>query len=54
MAIGPIACGGQAELKAVLSNGKVRLLNNEIPGVDLQSLAAQARRTVDWMKQQSH
>jgi 8-oxoguanine deaminase len=53
MAIGPIACGGQAELKAVLTNGKVRLLDNEIPGVDMLALAAEARHTVDWMKRQS-
>jgi 8-oxoguanine deaminase len=54
MAIGPVACSGQAELKAVLVNGKVTLLDDEIPGVDLPALAAEARRTVDWMKQQSH
>jgi 8-oxoguanine deaminase len=54
MAIGPIASGGQANLKTVLINGKVRLMNDEIPGVDMPALAADARRTVEWMQQQSH
>jgi 8-oxoguanine deaminase len=54
MAIGPIASGGQANLKTVLINGKVRLMNDEIPGVDMPVLAAEARRTVEWMHQQSH
>jgi 8-oxoguanine deaminase len=54
MAIGPIASGGQANLKAVLINGKVLLMNDEIPGVDMPVLAAQARRTVEWMQRQSH
>jgi 8-oxoguanine deaminase len=51
-AIGPIAGGGQAELKAVLINGRVTLLDDEIPGVDMPALVAEARRTVEWMKQQ--
>jgi 8-oxoguanine deaminase len=51
MAIGPIASGGQAALKAVVINGKVRLQDDEIPGVDMQALAADARRTVQWMNQ---
>jgi 8-oxoguanine deaminase len=54
MAIGPIASGGQANLKAVIINGKVRLLDDEIPGVDMPAIAAEARRTVMWMQEQPH
>jgi 8-oxoguanine deaminase len=54
MAIGPIACAGQANLKAVIINGKVRLLDDEIPGVDIPALAAEARQTVQWMQEQPH
>jgi 8-oxoguanine deaminase len=51
-AIGPIACGGQADLKAVVINGKVCLADNAIAGVDLNLLATEARQTIAWMKQQ--
>jgi cytosine/adenosine deaminase-related metal-dependent hydrolase len=49
LAIAPVAAGGSPDLKAVLINGRVCLRDNDIPGVDLQRLAAQSRAAVRTM-----
>lgn len=43
-AIGPVASGGQANLRWLFVGGKIVVENNRIPGVDLAKLGAQARQ----------
>lgn len=46
IAIGPVACGGRARLKALLCQGKVIVEDDNIPGIDLKELGHQAMTAV--------
>jgi len=45
-AIGPVASGGRCNLRAVLVQGRVVLENDQIPGLDMAELGAQAQAFV--------
>jgi cytosine/adenosine deaminase-related metal-dependent hydrolase len=45
-AIGPVASGGRADLKALLVGGREVVRDNAIAGVDLEALGREARRAV--------
>lgn len=45
-AIGPVASGGRCSLRAVLVQGRVVLENDQIPGLDMAELGAQAQAFV--------
>ncbi|MGC1331812.1 amidohydrolase family protein, partial [Pseudomonas sp.] len=45
-AIGPVACGGRAHLKALLIGGQRRVEDDQVCGVDLADLGRQAHATV--------
>lgn len=45
-AIGPIACGGRAELKALLVGGRRIVEDDCIPGIDLAELGQQSRAAI--------
>jgi cytosine/adenosine deaminase-related metal-dependent hydrolase len=49
-AIGPVASGGRAGLRAVLVGGRVVVENDRIPGLDLARLRHDAQGLVDLMK----
>lgn len=46
IAIGPVACGGRACLKALLVGGRVAVEEDRIPGLDLAALGRQAQEAV--------
>lgn len=46
IAIGPVACGGRAYLKALLVGGRVAVEEDRIPGLDLAALGRQAQEAV--------
>lgn len=46
MAIGPVACGGRAHLKALLVNGKLVVEDDQIPGLNMLDLARQSAQAV--------
>ena len=46
-ASGPVVCGGQPSLKAVLVQGRVVVENGTIPGLDLSALRREAQAFVD-------
>jgi cytosine/adenosine deaminase-related metal-dependent hydrolase len=46
-ASGPVVCGGQPSLKAVLVQGRVVVENGTIPGLDLSGLRREAQAFVD-------
>lgn len=45
-AIGPVACGGRADLRLLLVGGKPVVRNNSIPDLDLHDLSRQAQSAV--------
>lgn len=51
MAIGPVACGGRASLKALMINGRVIVENDVIPGLDLEEMRHQAMSAVRTLQQ---
>ncbi|RKG35708.1 amidohydrolase [Acinetobacter guerrae] len=53
MAIGPVASGGQAQIKHMLIGGKTVIENNHIPNLDMLELAAQAREAVKKLQQRA-
>jgi len=53
IAIGPVACGGRAHLKALLCQGKMIVENDAIPGLDLRELGGQAAEAVKQLQQRS-
>ncbi|WP_029591720.1 amidohydrolase family protein [Franconibacter pulveris] len=46
IAIGPVACGGRAYLKALLVGGRVAVEEDRVPGLDLAALGRQAQEAV--------
>jgi len=53
MAIGPVASGGRATLRAVLVNGRVVVENDAIPGIDMAELRRDAQVLVNHMLEHS-
>jgi len=53
MAIGPVASGGQAQIKHMLIGGKTVIENNHIPNLDMRELAAQAREAFKKLQQRA-
>ncbi|WP_277560143.1 amidohydrolase family protein [Acinetobacter beijerinckii] len=53
MAIGPIASGGRARIKAMFIAGKMVVENDQIPDVDMMELASQAKQSVKLLQQRS-
>lgn len=53
MAIGPIASGGRAYIKAMFIAGKMVVENDQIPDVDMMELASQAKQSVKLLQQRS-
>lgn len=53
IAIGPVASGGQAQIKHMLIGGKSVIENNHIPNLDMLELAAQARDAVKKLQQRA-
>ncbi|MEG3131715.1 amidohydrolase family protein [Pantoea cypripedii] len=53
MAIGPIACGGRARMKALLCQGKIIMQDDVIPGVDLPELGRAAAEAVKTLQQRA-
>ena len=49
-AIAPVACGGNASLKALLVQGRVVVENGAIPGLDMQALRRDAEAFVNRVK----
>ncbi|MDJ1656718.1 amidohydrolase family protein, partial [Raoultella sp. Ech2A] len=53
MAIGPVACGGRASLRALMINGRVIVENDVIPGLDLHAMRHQAISAVRTLQQRA-
>jgi len=53
MAIGPVACGGRASLKALMINGRVIVENDVVPGLDLEEMRHQAMSAVRTLHQRA-
>lgn len=53
MAIGPVACGGRASLKALMINGRVIVENDVIPGLDLDAMRHEAMSAVRTLQQRA-
>lgn len=53
MAIGPVACGGRASLKALMINGRVIVGNDVIPGLDLEAMRHEAMSAVRTLQQRA-
>lgn len=53
MAIGPIASGGRAHIKAMFIAGKMVIENDQIPDLDMMELASQAKQSVKLLQQRS-
>ncbi len=51
IAIGPIACGGRAHLKALLINGKVVVEDDQIPHLSMAELAYESAQAVKKLQQ---
>lgn len=51
IAIGPVASGGRAKLKALLIGGKAVIENDEIPNFDMMELAYESQKAVSLLKQ---
>lgn len=51
MAIGPVACGGRAALKALMINGRTIVEDDVVPGLDLDALRHQAMSAVRTLQQ---
>ncbi|MDI9224196.1 amidohydrolase family protein [Pantoea sp. EA-12] len=52
-AIGPVACGGRASLKALICNGAIIVEEDAIPSVDLAELAHAANQAVRTLQQRA-
>ena len=50
MAIAPVASGGRPRLKRLVCGGRTLVENDQIPGLDLAELGAQARAVVNRMR----
>lgn len=53
MAIGPIASGGRARIKAMFIAGKIVVENDQIPDLDMMELASQSKKSVTLLQQRS-
>jgi len=53
MAIGPVASGGRALIKAMFIAGKMVMENDQIPDLDMMELAWQAKQAVKLLQQRS-
>ena len=53
IAIGPIASGGRAHIKAMFVAGKMVVQEDQIPDVDMKELAWQARQAVQLLQQRT-
>ncbi|MCJ8159965.1 amidohydrolase family protein [Acinetobacter zhairhuonensis] len=53
IAIGPIASGGRAHIKAMFVAGKIVVQDDQIPDVDMKELAWQARQAVQLLQQRT-
>ena len=53
IAIGPIASGGRAHIKAMFIAGKMVVQEDQIPDVDMKELAWQARQAVQLLQQRT-
>lgn len=53
MAIGPVACGGRAALKALLLNGRPIVEDDAIPGLDLDAMRHDALAAVRTLQQRA-
>ncbi|HBZ9025571.1 TPA: amidohydrolase, partial [Raoultella ornithinolytica] len=53
IAIGPVACGGRASLKALLLNGRPIVEEDVIPGVDLDAMRRDALAAVRTLQQRA-
>ncbi|WP_278492644.1 amidohydrolase family protein [Acinetobacter gyllenbergii] len=53
MAIGPVASGGRAHIKAMFVAGKMVMENDQIPDLDMMELAWQAKQAVKLLQQRS-
>ncbi|ENW96111.1 amidohydrolase family protein [Acinetobacter sp. NIPH 298] len=53
MAIGPVASGGRARIKAMFVAGKMVIENDQIPDLDMMELAWQAKQSVKVLQQRS-
>ncbi|EKF63588.1 hydroxydechloroatrazine ethylaminohydrolase domain protein, partial [Serratia plymuthica A30] len=53
MAIGPVACGGRASLKALMVKGRVTVENDVIPGLDLDTMRHEAMSAVRTLQQRA-
>ncbi|MBU9855725.1 amidohydrolase family protein [Rahnella bonaserana] len=53
MAIGPVACGGRASLKALMINGRIIVENDVIPGLDLDAMRHDAMSAVRTLQQRA-
>lgn len=53
IAIGPIASGGRAHIKAMFIAGKIAVQEDQIPDVDMKELAWQARQAVQLLQQRT-
>lgn len=53
MAIGPIASGGRAHIKAMFIAGEMVMQHDQIPNMDMQELAWQARQAVQLLQQRT-
>lgn len=53
MAIGPVASGGRARIKAMFIAGKKVVENDQIPDLDMMELASQAKQSVTLLQQRS-
>ncbi len=49
-AVGPVASGGRATLRALLVQGRTVVENDAIPGLDIAQLRRDAQALVDLMK----
>ncbi|ENV08706.1 hypothetical protein F966_02821 [Acinetobacter higginsii] len=53
MAIGPVASGGRAHIKAMFVAGKMVMENDQIPDLDMMELGWQAKQAVKLLQQRS-
>ncbi|MFK3659109.1 amidohydrolase family protein [Scandinavium sp. NPDC088450] len=50
IAIGPVACGGRATLKALFCQGRLLVEDDRLPGVDLRELGYEAAKAVETLQ----
>lgn len=54
MAIGPVACGGRASLKALMINGRVIVEDDCVPGLDLDAMRHASMAAVRTLQQRAN